>query len=151
MSTREIVVKNPFDVLFDLPHFIMSDDAESKEINHDLFSHSSIRGGFKADVKDGGDCYQVIADFPGVDKKDIDVQYDQGKLIVSYEHSGEGKGASEDDDAYVTRERYLIESASRSFVIPDVDKKGITASFDNGVLTVTLPKKEKASTHVSIA
>lgn len=93
----------------------------------------------KVDVKDEGDKYEVTANFPGVDKNDIDVSYDDGILTLSYEKSEE-KDDEEKKHDYKVRERFF-ESASRSFRIDGIDESAIDAKLDAGVLTVMLPKK----------
>jgi HSP20 family protein len=81
------------------------------------------------------------ADVPGVDLKDIDIQFENGTLTVKgerkYEHEEEGEG-------YHRRER-TFGSFMRCFALPDtVDPEKVKATYNNGVLTITLSKKEVA-------
>ncbi|MDS0281881.1 Hsp20/alpha crystallin family protein [Haloarcula onubensis] len=95
-------------------------------------------GTVPTDVVDEGDSFVVRADLPGYDSDDIDVQLAEGRtLTISADHSEERET---DDGRYVQRERRQ-ESLSRSVSLPEpVAESGTTADYDDGVLTVTLPK-----------
>ena len=62
-------------------------------------------GGFKADVLDKGDHYQVKAEMPGVKKEDIKLSFDDGVLTIKAEHNTEKKQGNE-------KKGYLVEGAS---------------------------------------
>ena len=84
---------------------------------------------------------------PGFDKQDFDVQVNKNMLTVSAtsETSSEEKG----DDEKVLRREFSTATFSRSFTLPDnVDTEKITAKEKNGVLHVSLPKKEDAKEKV---
>ncbi|MCC7497192.1 MAG: Hsp20/alpha crystallin family protein [Bryobacterales bacterium] len=81
------------------------------------------------------------ADVPGVDLKDIDIQFENGTLTVKGERKYEHQA---DTDGYHRRER-SFGSFMRCFALPDtVDPEQLKATFENGVLTITMPKKEVA-------
>ena len=61
--------------------------------------------GFKADVEDKGDRYQVKAEMPGVKKEDIKLSFDDGVLTIKAEHNTEKKEGSE-------KKGYLVEECS---------------------------------------
>ncbi len=89
------------------------------------------------DVVEKDKAYEVTAELPGMDEKNIEVQFSDGVLTIK----GEKKEETEEKkkDYYVSERRYG--SFRRSFQVPDgVDPEKIDASFKNGVLTVTLPK-----------
>lgn len=94
----------------------------------------------KVDIKEDDKTYTVEAELPGADKKDIKVDYDNKTLTISYEKSEESKVEKEN---YIRQERQF-ESTERSFYIENIDEAGIKAKFENGVLTLTLPKVEGA-------
>lgn len=84
----------------------------------------------------------LSADLPGVREGDIDVQVHEGVLLLSGKRERE---TSEDGDGRLYRER-RHGSFHRSFRLGDnIDAEKIEASCDNGVLTVSLPKKDKSS------
>jgi HSP20 family protein len=82
--------------------------------------------------------FQIEMALPGVDKKDIRVEQDKGILTIRIEKSEENK----EKDGY-TRKEFDFSGASRTFKTGEkVDTENITARYENGVLTVQLPKKE---------
>ena len=94
------------------------------------------------DVADTGDAYVVTADVPGFDREDIEVKLSNRRLELAAEHEEETETEGPD---YVRRERRRG-SVRRSVHLPGrVDPAGTEASYDNGVLTVTLPKHEADS------
>ena len=81
------------------------------------------------------------ADVPGVDFKDIDIQLENGTLTLK----GERKFEKEENKKGFHRLERSYGSFVRYFTVPDtVDAEHVHADFANGVLTVTLPKKEIA-------
>jgi HSP20 family protein len=108
-------------------------------------------GGLAVDVEDSADSFVLKADLPGFEKDDIDVEVHERTVRIDATHEEEhGKGGDEAD--YVQRERSK-RSLSRSVTLPeDVDEAGATASFEQGVLTVELPKAhtDEDSTRVDI-
>ena len=92
-------------------------------------------GTVPTDVLDDGDSFVVRADLPGYDSDDIDVQLSEGRtLTISTEQT------EVSDGNFVQRER-RSQSLSRSVTLPAaVTESETTASYEDGVLTVTLPK-----------
>ena len=99
-------------------------------------------GLFRTDVRDTGDTYLVEADLPGVKKEDIHVDIDGDRLTVSAQRGGTKEERAR-DGSYIRCER-SCGSFSRSFDISGVQAEGISAAYDNGVLTLTMPKKTAA-------
>ena len=86
--------------------------------------------------------YRVEVAAPGLEKQDFEVSIDNGSLNISArkEHQEEVK----DGDKYMRRE-FNFTSFTRSFQLPDtVQADDIAANYENGVLKITLPKKEEA-------
>ena len=76
---------------------------------------------------------------PGLERKDFKVEVENGMLCISSEKEEETK----EEKKNYTRKEYSYNSFSRSFALPDnslPDK--INAKYDNGILNITLPKKE---------
>jgi HSP20 family protein len=81
------------------------------------------------------------ADVPGVDLKDIDIRLENGTLTLK----GERKFEAEERNKGFHRLERSYGSFVRYFTVPDtVDSENVKADYHNGVLTVTLPKKEIA-------
>ena len=94
----------------------------------------------KTDIKDTGDCYVIDAELPGYKKEEINVDVNDDILTISAEKHNEVN--EEEKNGYIRRERYYG-SVSRSFNISEVEAAEITAKHENGVLTLTLPKKKE--------
>ena len=93
------------------------------------------------DVEEKEDKYVVTADIPGVDKKDIDISTEDGVLTIKAERSGEKK---EERKGYRYYERHTG-TFKRSFRLTDsLSTENIAAEYKNGVLTLSIPKKDKA-------
>ncbi|MEA3394484.1 MAG: Hsp20/alpha crystallin family protein [Pseudomonadota bacterium] len=96
-------------------------------------------GQIKIDVKENGNNYTVSAEIPGVRKEDIHVTIEGGMVMVRAEVKQED---AHKDDKQLRNERYFG-SVSRGIQLPqDVDQAQAKAKYDNGVLTLTLPKKQ---------
>jgi HSP20 family protein len=98
-------------------------------------------GEVAVDVRDEGEAIVVLADLPGYDTDNIEVALtDERTLRISAERESESE-ESDEEGIYVRRER-TRESTERTVSLPDpVDDESTEASYDNGVLTVTLPKQ----------
>ncbi len=93
------------------------------------------------DVSETDDNIIVKAELPGMDSKDIDVTV-QGDILVIKGEKKEEKEAKEENFHRIERRRGAF---ARSIKIPvPVDSDGITAKYNKGVLTITLPKKEES-------
>lgn len=95
---------------------------------------------FKTDVTDEGDHYLLEADLPGFDKKDIQLDISGDTLTVCAERHS--KYEEKDKKEKVVRIERSYGSYSRSFDISGIDAEQIKAKYDNGVLMLTLPKKQ---------
>lgn len=94
----------------------------------------------KTDIKEKKDKYVIEMDLPGYEKDNIKIEIEDGYLNV---HASVEDKADEDDEGdFVRKERYYGE-CSRSFYVGDeVKEEDIKASFKNGTLKITIPKKE---------
>ena len=96
---------------------------------------------FKTDIKDMGNEIVLEADLPGVKKENIKIDIENKFLTISAQRKEE----KEEKDAkgnFLRRER-SYGSFSRSFDISGIKTDEITAKYTDGVLTLTLPKKDK--------
>ena len=95
---------------------------------------------FGTDVTDEGDAYKLTADLPGFKKDDIEINVEDGILTISAERSEETE-KEDKKGRYLRRER-TYGSYKRSFDLTDVDDDNISAKYEDGVLTLELPKKQ---------
>ena len=93
------------------------------------------------DIEEKDNAYEITAEMPGMDEKDVEVTLANGGLLIK----GEKKAEKEEKKKnYYLTER-TFGSFERYFGLPeDVDADKIAAVFKNGVLTVTLPKTVQA-------
>ena len=114
--------------------FDLFDNSERK-----FFGNSSAAlPDFRTDIRDAGDRFVLEAELPGFSKEDIKLDVKDGILTISAQH-GENKDEEDDKGSYIRRER-RYGSFTRSFDITGVDDEPITASYNNGVLELNLPK-----------
>ena len=115
---------NIFDDLFNTPFFTRS---EANMMKTDIKEH------------DGG--YELTVDLPGVKKDDIKAELNDGYLTITAENNS-SKDEKDEKGKYICRERYSG-SYSRSFYVGDsITEEDIKAKFENGTLTLDIPKKE---------
>lgn len=94
----------------------------------------------KIDVKEDDAAYTVQAEVPGVPKEDINVSIDGN--VVSLRAEVRQHDEKKEGEKVLRSERYYG-AVARSFQLPvDVDATQAKAKYDNGVLTLTLPKKQ---------
>ncbi len=103
---------------------------------------SARRGWMPAlDVNETDDHYAITVELPGARREDVTVELEEGMLTIRGEKKSEREEKNE--------QRRFVERSygtfSRSFSLPrDADGDRIEAAFENGVLTLTIPKSEEA-------
>ncbi|WIV68374.1 Hsp20/alpha crystallin family protein [Natrialbaceae archaeon AArc-T1-2] len=96
-----------------------------------------VPGEVAVDVLDADDAYVVTADLPGYETGDIELTLSEGTLRLEATRDDE-----HEEGRYIRRER-TRRSASRTLRIPEpVEEDEVSASYDDGVLTVELPKED---------
>lgn len=105
-----------------------------------LFDVEPVEPTIRLDVTESDKAFTVKAEIPGVAKEDIDVQVSGNQVSLSAEVKREKE--EKKDETVVHSERYYGKQY-RSFTLSqDIDRDKAEAKFDNGVLTLTLPKLE---------
>ena len=96
----------------------------------------------KTDIRDTGSGYELDIDLPGFKKDEIKAKVENGYLTIPAE-KGLTQAQTDEKGAYIRRERY-IGQCSRSFYIGDgVKQSDIRAKFEDGILRLSVPKKEQ--------
>ncbi len=104
---------------------------------------SSMNEMMKTDVKDTKDGYEMTMSLPGVKKEDVKAELKDGYLMISAVSNTE-RNEKDSEGKYIRRERYSG-SCSRSFFVGEgVTQEDIRAKFQDGILTLLIPKKEAA-------
>jgi HSP20 family protein len=94
------------------------------------------------DIREDADRFVLLADIPGVDPKDIDVQMDKGLLTIKGERAQDPVG----EQQRFSRTERVHGVFHRRFALPDsADPERITASGHNGVLEIVIPKKPETT------
>ena len=114
----------------------------------DFFARDENR--MKCDIYEKDNTYHVEMDLPGFKKDDIKIELNNGNLTISAEKSNDTEEKDE-DKKYIRRER-TYGKFSRSFYLGDVNEDAIDASFNNGTLTISIPKasEDKAKKFIDI-
>ena len=115
--------------------FDIFDDMMNAFFKPTTFSSKSMH--MRADVEENEKEYTLSVDLPGFDKKDIELSLDNGYLTISAK-----KEEKEEGKNYIRRERCL--TSSRTFYVGEVvSEEDIKAKFNNGTLTLNIPKLER--------
>jgi len=94
------------------------------------------------DVVDNEKSYNLSVELPGYRKDDVEIKIDNNLLSISAVE--EEKKEEKEQPKYVIKERNS-KSFTRTFVLPrEVDKENIEAAFENGLLSLSIPKVPKA-------
>ena len=111
---------------------IFDDFMPTKKENHQM----------RCDIYEKDGLYNIEMDIPGFDKKDITIENNDNYLTITAEKKEEEK---EEEKNYIRRER-AYGKYQRSFYIGDLDSDNIKANFKDGILRITIPKKEEIET-----
>lgn len=104
------------------------------------FFNSVAGNQMKTDVIENKDNFEVNAELPGFKKADIHLDYDNDTLSIHATH--DLRKEDKDTEGKVLRKERTSSNVSRAFYLPDVESDKIAASYDGGILKVTLPKQE---------
>jgi len=134
-----IVRWKPFGDLVDWTNDV--DDRIRKFLGEESESESSSIWAPRVDIKENENSLVVHAEVPGMEKSDFNVTMKEGVLSIS----GEKKMEEKQEGENWHRIERVFGRFQRSFYIPtEVDESKIKANYKDGVLSVTLPKKEEA-------
>ena len=111
---------------------------ELEEMSRSFWNDTELTA-FRTDIKKQDGNYILEAELPGFKKEDISIDIDKDCLTISAEHKSE-ENEDDKDKGFIRRERYYG-SYSRSFNIKGIDADAISASYSDGVLTLTMPEK----------
>ena len=138
-KNKEISTNTDFEDFYNVLDDYFSNDWPFKRrtLTHDTF---------KVDVEDNGNEYLIEAEVPGIDKKDINVELNDGKLMISITRDENSESKKKN---FIHRER-RYSSMSRSIYLEDAKPDGIKAKLENGLLKVVGPKEEKPNNSITI-
>ena len=132
------------------PWFVRG-NAQAKQVLNRLFTEASFNDTDTAaastwtprvDVREEAARFVIVADLPGIDPADIEIQMDKGVLSLSGERKAEVPG----EGVKSARSERLHGRFDRRFTLPDsADAEAISASGKQGVLEISIPKKAEAA------
>ena len=103
----------------------------------------SANGLMKKDIKESEEGFTVEMDLPGFCREDISAELKDGYLTVTATAKKAEENTSDKKEKYVQKERFHA-TCNRSFYVGDnMKQEDIKAKFENGVLTLQVPKKEE--------
>ena len=113
----------------------------------DNFTRNFFRGSnaslpaFRTDIRDDGDKFVLEAELPGFKKEDVKLDLDNGYLTISAQRNEE-LDDKDNEGRYIRQERATGSCARSFYVGKELEPKDISAKFENGILTLHLPKAE---------
>lgn len=106
----------------------------------DLFDHNNMKetNYLRTDIYEKDDAYYLKIEVPGVEKKDIEIGFENGYLTinVTQEHY---------EEEYIRKER-ITEEMRRSYYLGEINEDSIKANYENGILTIRLEKQREKET-----
>jgi len=143
VSRRAPVLSRSFGSLFDDAVFNRFLNAVTE------FDPATVARTPALDVRETDRAYSVTLDLPGIHKSDVKITID-GRRVDLEAQAAKPIEAPKEGDRVVYTERSAVRYA-RSFTLPvEVDQAASEASLENGVLTLTLAKKQPATTQLQI-
>ncbi len=126
--------ENLFDEFFNDPFALMTSGRDPLYGKH-------AKNLMKTDVRELDGSYEIDIDLPGFKKDEVDIQLQDGCLTISAA-KGLDKDEKDKQGRYIRQERYAG-SVSRSFYVgEDVKPADVKASFEDGILKLSVPKAE---------
>lgn len=121
------LMSDPFDAFFNMPAMPAQKMAPTL---------------MRTDIKETPTAFELTIDLPGFKKEDVKIELKDGNLQVSAETRSE---SSDSDDAgtFVRKERFSGKCSRTFYAGDDIEEDEIRARFENGVLSITVPKKQE--------
>jgi len=102
---------------------------------------------FKVDVQETEKAYLIEAELPGIKKEEVDLQLDDNRLAISVNREEKNE---EENRNYIHKER-RVSSMQRRIYLADAASDDVKAELTNGVLKISVPKKEQVETRTKIS
>lgn len=103
------------------------------------FRNKNLMG--KTDIKELKDNYLLEVELPGFAKENIKAEINNGYLIINASHN-DNKEEKNSEGKYIRKERYSGQCVRSFYVGNHITQEDIKAKFENGILSLEIPKKE---------
>jgi HSP20 family protein len=135
-----IIKRNQFPLMSNLFDDFFTRDLSGWGLNNRSETNTTIPA---VNIRESNDNFEVEMAAPGMNKEDFKVELDGNQLTISSERTKELQDSGEQQR--YSRQEFSYESFQRSFTLPKdvVDAEKIEAKYNNGVLHLTIPKKEE--------
>lgn len=100
---------------------------------------AAVQGVMKTDIKENDKEYELTIELPGYKKENVNAELKDGYLIINA--TNEKNEEEKDEKGYIRKERYYGSCQRSFFVGKNLKEEDIKAKFDNGVLTLNVPKE----------
>ena len=106
-------------------------------------AYPQVKDMMKTDIRDVDGNYELEIDLPGFKKDEVTAELNDGYLTVSAAKGLDQDEQEKETGKYIRRERYAGACQRSYYVGEDITENDIHAKFENGVLTIEVPKKEE--------
>ena len=127
MMMPGIFGRDMFDNFFDFPYVVKAAASDSEVM--------------KTDIRETADDYEITMNLPGVKKENVKAELKDGYLTIQAAMGSSGENKDK-EGKYIRRERYYGTSSRSFYVGEDITEEDIKARFENGVLKISVPKKQ---------
>ncbi|RIM45853.1 Hsp20/alpha crystallin family protein [Staphylococcus cohnii] len=131
---------------FGRDYFDMTPSELFRDFGKQFFSNFLDEQGIKTDISEKDDRYELKAELPGFSKDQIDISYENGMLIISAENNQVNE--EKDDEGKVVQKERSYSNVKRMYSLNNIDEDNIEAKFEDGILSVDLPKTENSQRKV---
>ena len=131
---------------FGRDYFDMTPSELFRDFRRQFFSNFPDEQSIKTDISEKDDRYELKAELPGFSKDQIDISYENDMLIISAENNQVNE--EKDDEGKVIQKERSYSNVKRMYSLNNIDEDNIEAKFEDGILSVDLPKTENSQRKV---
>lgn len=131
---------------FGRDYFDMTPSELFRDFRRQFFSNFPDEQSIKTDISEKDDRYELKSELPGFSKDQIDISYENGMLIISAENNQVNE--EKDDEGKVIQKERSYSNVKRMYSLNNIDEDNIEAKFEDGILSVDLPKTENSQRKV---
>ena len=131
---------------FGRDYFDMTPSELFRDFGRQFFSNFPDEQSIKTDISEKEDRYELKAELPGFSKDQIDISYENGMLIISGENNQVNE--EKDNEGKVIQKERSYSNVKRMYSLNNIDEDNIEAKFEDGILSVDLPKTENSQRKV---